>query len=55
MNNGNDTCKTGQDDLWGKSNPRDTRIQIYISIALGAAAFLTFCVSSPASKAHIVG
>jgi len=42
-----DTCPSGprDDDLWGRSNPRDTRIQIYISLALGAAAFLTFCVS----------
>jgi hypothetical protein len=45
MEQGDRTCKEGRDDLWGTSNPRDTRIQIYISIALGVLAFLTFCVS----------
>jgi hypothetical protein len=37
-------CKAGQDDLFGKSRPRDIWIQIVISFALGLGAFLTFCV-----------
>jgi hypothetical protein len=48
------TCPKSQDDFWGTSNPRDTRIQIYISIALGVTAFLTFCVSPPAASTHVV-
>jgi hypothetical protein len=44
--------KPGQGELWGTSNPRDTRIQIYISIALGVSAFLGFCVSPIAVQTH---
>jgi hypothetical protein len=42
MIKGNDTC--GGDDIWGTARPRDVRLQIYISFALGLGAFLTFCV-----------
>jgi hypothetical protein len=31
-------------DYLGLPNPRDTRIQIYLSVALGLGAFATFCV-----------
>ncbi|KAF2683494.1 DUF221-domain-containing protein [Lentithecium fluviatile CBS 122367] len=50
MKNGTKNCEAGSDDLWGTSNPRDTRIQIYFSIALGIAAFLTFCFLRPRWK-----
>lgn len=33
--------------LLGASNPRDTTIQVLISLALGIGAFLTFCVLRP--------
>ena len=33
-------------DFYGLDHPRDTAIQIYLSIALGAVGFLTFCVRS---------
>lgn len=33
--------------LMGSTNPRDTTIQIIISLALGIGAFLTFCVLRP--------
>ncbi|CAI6341656.1 unnamed protein product [Periconia digitata] len=44
-----DKCKAGHgdDDIWGVINPRDTRIQIYLSLALGLTAFLTFCWLRP--------
>lgn len=41
----NSTCNADQDDIWGRSRPRDVRLQIYISVTLGLGAFLTFCVS----------
>jgi hypothetical protein len=44
MIKGNDTCKGSSDDVWGQLRPRDVRLQIYISFALGLSAFLTFCV-----------
>ena len=31
-------------DYLGLPNPRDTRIQIYLSVALGLGAVATFCV-----------
>jgi hypothetical protein len=42
MIKGNSTC--GSEDIWGIARPRDVRLQIYISFALGLGAFLTFCV-----------
>ncbi|KAH7391967.1 hypothetical protein BKA66DRAFT_458879 [Pyrenochaeta sp. MPI-SDFR-AT-0127] len=45
----NKTCG-GQDDIWGKSRPRDVRLQIYISLTLGLGAFLTFCFLRPRWK-----
>ncbi|KAF2185100.1 DUF221-domain-containing protein [Zopfia rhizophila CBS 207.26] len=50
MKNDTDTCKSGLDDVWGTARPRDTRIQIYVSVALGLGAFLTFCFLRPRWK-----
>ncbi|KAF1950733.1 DUF221-domain-containing protein [Byssothecium circinans] len=47
MKNENNTCPAGPDDLWGTADPRATRIQIYLSLALGVSAFLTFCWLRP--------
>ncbi|KAF1845818.1 DUF221-domain-containing protein [Cucurbitaria berberidis CBS 394.84] len=46
----NNTCRAGRDDIWGKSHPRDLRLQIYISLTLGLGAFLTFCFLRPRWK-----
>ncbi|KAF2740394.1 DUF221-domain-containing protein [Polyplosphaeria fusca] len=47
----NKTCDSpNQNELWGFSNPRDTFIQIYISVALGVVAFLGFCLLRPRWK-----
>ncbi|PVH97804.1 DUF221-domain-containing protein [Periconia macrospinosa] len=45
----NKTCTVGDDDddLFGTTNPRDTRIQIYLSLALGLSAFMAFCWLRP--------
>ncbi|KAF2645744.1 DUF221-domain-containing protein [Massarina eburnea CBS 473.64] len=41
-------CAAGHNDIWGtESDPRDTRIQIYLSLVLGLSAFLTFCWLRP--------
>ncbi|KAF2206019.1 DUF221-domain-containing protein [Delitschia confertaspora ATCC 74209] len=40
----------GDGDLFGTAHPRDTAIQIYISVALGLAAFLSFCLLRPRWK-----
>jgi len=47
IESGNRTCGSGRDDIWGTARPRDIRLQIYISLALGSAAFLAFCVRRP--------
>jgi hypothetical protein len=44
INQRNDTCKAGRDDIFGTGRPRDVRLQIYISLTLGVGAFLVFCV-----------
>ncbi|KAF2134228.1 DUF221-domain-containing protein [Dothidotthia symphoricarpi CBS 119687] len=46
----NKTCTAGSEDIWGKSRPRDVRIQIYFSLTLGLAAFLAFCILRPRWK-----
>ena len=44
-------CPIGDSDdidkFWGVNDPRDTRIQIVLSFALGLTAFVTFCVGLP--------
>lgn len=45
MTESNNTCGDASDDIWGIVHPRDVRLQIYMSFALGLGAFLTFCVS----------
>lgn len=44
-------CPIGDSDdidkYLGVNDPRDTRIQIGLSFALGISAFVTFCVSLP--------
>ncbi|KAF1971463.1 DUF221-domain-containing protein [Bimuria novae-zelandiae CBS 107.79] len=42
-------CKLGDDEEFWYS-ARDTRIQIYLSFALGAVAFVTFCLLRPRWK-----
>ncbi|KAF2854770.1 DUF221-domain-containing protein [Plenodomus tracheiphilus IPT5] len=46
----NDTCGGDPDDIFGTARPRDVRLQIYISLALGLWAFLTFCFLRPRWK-----
>ncbi|KAH9860654.1 hypothetical protein J1614_011985 [Plenodomus biglobosus] len=46
----NNTCGTGSDDILGTARPRDVRLQIYISLALGVGAFLMFCFLRPRWK-----
>ncbi|KAF2710475.1 DUF221-domain-containing protein [Pleomassaria siparia CBS 279.74] len=48
----NSTCKSGADDLWGNmpTRQRDFRIQIYLSVALGLGAFMSFCFLRPRWK-----
>jgi len=50
IESGNRTCGSGRDDIWGTARPRDIRLQIYISLALGSAAFLAFCFLRPRWK-----
>lgn len=49
-----ETCASRDDDdnwdkFYGTANPRDTRIQLYLSFALGLSAFVIFCVRLTAS------
>ncbi|ORY16262.1 hypothetical protein BCR34DRAFT_557517 [Clohesyomyces aquaticus] len=44
------TCRAGSDNLWGDKDPKDTWIQIYLSVGLGLWAFLTFCFLRPRWK-----
>ncbi|RAR12752.1 DUF221-domain-containing protein [Stemphylium lycopersici] len=46
----NRTCTIGRDDILGTSRPRDIRLQVYFSLALGLWAFLTFCFLRPRWK-----
>jgi len=48
MKDNSPTCKKGLDDPWGTEHPRDTSIQITISVALGFGALMAFCVSTAA-------
>jgi hypothetical protein len=52
MKNDSRTCNStlGEDDIYGTKHPRDTAIQISISITLGFLAFLTFCWLRPRWK-----
>lgn len=47
----NNTCRV-HSDVWGVNNPRDIRLQIYISLTLGVGAFLTFCASLCTAPQH---
>ncbi|KAF1920159.1 hypothetical protein BDU57DRAFT_552622 [Ampelomyces quisqualis] len=49
MKTTNNTCGVHK-DIWGINNPRDVRLQIYISVTLGVGAFLTFCFLRPRWK-----
>jgi hypothetical protein len=46
MKNDGKACNSTLDegDLFGTAHPRDTAIQIYLSVGLGVVAFITFCV-----------
>jgi hypothetical protein len=46
-NNEPKPCSVSHNDLWGRSDPRNTRIQLYLSLALGVTAFTTFCWLRP--------
>ncbi|KAF2474667.1 DUF221-domain-containing protein [Lindgomyces ingoldianus] len=50
MKNNTSTCKSGSDNLWGTKEPKNTWIQIYLSVGLGLWAFLTFCFLRPRWK-----
>ena len=52
----NETCPVVEDP-WQRSQPRDVRIQLYISSTLGLGAFLAFCVrpvAPPRSTALLI-
>ncbi|KAH9878660.1 hypothetical protein IAQ61_001932 [Plenodomus lingam] len=46
----NNTCGSANDDIWGTVRPRDVRLQIYLSLALGLGGFLAFCFLRPRWK-----
>ncbi|KAF2809958.1 DUF221-domain-containing protein [Mytilinidion resinicola] len=50
MKNDTGTCSNHLSDPFGTEHPRDTTIQISISVALGITAFLTFCFLRPRWK-----
>ncbi|OCL13151.1 DUF221-domain-containing protein [Glonium stellatum] len=50
MKDDSPTCKKGFDDPFGTEHPRDTNIQIALSVALGFGAFLAFCFLRPRWK-----
>ncbi|KAF2499317.1 DUF221-domain-containing protein [Lophium mytilinum] len=47
MKNDTGTCSNHLSDPFGTEHPRDTTIQISISVALGITAFLAFCFLRP--------
>lgn len=55
MDDDDDKKKCGKQgwEEWAGLNPRDLRIQIYLSLALGISAFLLFCASAAALLSRV--
>jgi hypothetical protein len=51
MKNESRTCHADLSDPFGTEHPRDTTIQIGLSVTLGVFAFLAFCVCAPRQPA----